>query len=254
MNVTYTSRIKAFTLIELLIVIGIIGLLSSVVLVALSRARNSTQDSARVQALVQVRSALAIYASNNNLQYPLGSAYSTVESLVGLSSAQGPLYPYLKSLPANLSSVAQSKYASDGVHYELLVTTQNGGQFAKNNSCDSSDYATYNNGLTSLTYCIGNSPTAALIAVGPATVSCSVSPNQIAAGATGSFIFTASASNFSPISYVWIVKGQNYPTSSNPYTINSLSFYPSATWHVYVVASDASGNSLTSSDCPITVN
>ncbi|MFA6295349.1 MAG: type II secretion system protein [Candidatus Paceibacterota bacterium] len=63
-------RIKGFTLIELLVVIAIIGLLSSVVLASLSSARAKARDNTRIQNLVQLRTALELYASSNNGNYP----------------------------------------------------------------------------------------------------------------------------------------------------------------------------------------
>ena len=61
---------KAFTLIELLIVIAIIGLLASVVLVALARSREKANISAAIQNSQQMQKALELYYSSNN-SYPL---------------------------------------------------------------------------------------------------------------------------------------------------------------------------------------
>jgi prepilin-type N-terminal cleavage/methylation domain-containing protein len=70
MKITYKKN-QGFTLIELLVVISIIGLLSSIVLVALNGARAKGRDSARVQGIVQVRNALELYYATNN-SYPTG--------------------------------------------------------------------------------------------------------------------------------------------------------------------------------------
>ena len=61
---------RGFTLIELLVVIAIIGVLSSVVLASLNTARVRARDAQRYANLQQVRSALELYASANNGQYP----------------------------------------------------------------------------------------------------------------------------------------------------------------------------------------
>jgi prepilin-type N-terminal cleavage/methylation domain-containing protein len=62
---------QGFTLIELLVVIAIIGILSSVVLAALNTARAKSRDSVRQQALTELRTALELYATDHNGQYPL---------------------------------------------------------------------------------------------------------------------------------------------------------------------------------------
>ena len=63
------EAIRGFTLIEVLVVIAIISLLSSVVFVSLSQARVKARDSKRVQDLVQLRNALELYYSKNG-RYP----------------------------------------------------------------------------------------------------------------------------------------------------------------------------------------
>ena len=66
---------KGFTLIELLVVIAIIGLLASIVLVAVNAVRARSRDLARVATVDQLRSDLQVYYSSNNA-YPVGTYYS----------------------------------------------------------------------------------------------------------------------------------------------------------------------------------
>ena len=56
---------KAFTLIELIVVIGIIGLLASIILVFLSSAKNRGNDTAKINSFSEVRKALQMYASDH---------------------------------------------------------------------------------------------------------------------------------------------------------------------------------------------
>lgn len=151
---------KAFTLIELLVVISIIGMLSSVVLVSVNSARAKGVDTSRVQAVTQVRNALELYASNNGGKYPFSTGNGTpnYETLEQLVLSGGPLNQYLKSLPAKISSESATKYISDGDTYQLFVTSETGGQFTKNNGCDSTQYTGYEaeNGTQNNAYCIGN--------------------------------------------------------------------------------------------------
>lgn len=63
------NRNKGFTLIELLVVVAIIGLLASVVLVALTSARSKSRDSKRIADMRQIATGFQVYFSENQT-YP----------------------------------------------------------------------------------------------------------------------------------------------------------------------------------------
>jgi prepilin-type N-terminal cleavage/methylation domain-containing protein/prepilin-type processing-associated H-X9-DG protein len=67
------TRKKAFTLVELLVVIGIIAILISILLPALTRARESANRAACLSNLRTVGQMLWIYANTNKDQVPLGT-------------------------------------------------------------------------------------------------------------------------------------------------------------------------------------
>ncbi len=67
---------KGFTLIELMVVIAIIGLISSVVLSSLAGARSKARDTKRVGEIRSVERALDLYSLDNNGNFPLSNINS----------------------------------------------------------------------------------------------------------------------------------------------------------------------------------
>lgn len=87
MNKVKQKTQKGFTLIELLVVIAIIGLLASVVLLALGSARQKSRDAKRLADVRQLASAMELYFNDNN-SYP-----TTYASLATSYIGQLPTFP-----------------------------------------------------------------------------------------------------------------------------------------------------------------
>ncbi len=148
-------RERGFTLIELLVVIAVIGLLASIVLVALGPARAKSRDAARIADLQALSQALQLYY-NDNQSYPTppnayGASGTCIESpwwdcwgnTTSWTCAQYPnalgcvLSKYLPTIPrdpafydaGNICSTVEASntlsYYSDGKHYFLCAYLEN---------------------------------------------------------------------------------------------------------------------------------
>lgn len=104
---------KGFTLIELLVVIAIIGLLASVVLLALNSARAKSRDAKRLADVRQVATALELYYNDNN-------AYPTQATAGAIPAALAP--NYVGSVPVAPTPVDGTCTAAQNT-YTYMSTT-----------------------------------------------------------------------------------------------------------------------------------
>lgn len=95
---------RGFTLIELLVVIAIIGVLASVVMAGLSRARESARDARRLADLREFRTAMDVYFSDNGT-YPVTQGYLSAGGASQLFSGG-----YLKAVPVDPAGSSASWY------------------------------------------------------------------------------------------------------------------------------------------------
>jgi prepilin-type N-terminal cleavage/methylation domain-containing protein len=105
--ITKYSQHRGFTLIELLVVISIIGMLASVVLVALNGARNKGKNARIQQEVLQIRNQIETDSSANT--YP--DLYGTARTILSYGVANN-------SFNANITTLISD------------ILAQNGGQYA----------------------------------------------------------------------------------------------------------------------------
>lgn len=86
---------SAFTLVEILIVVVILGILAAIVVPQYSHATGESKIQATVDQLVKLRQALGVYYVRNNANYP---AVSAGDGTWGELMSQG----YFKVAPSNL--------------------------------------------------------------------------------------------------------------------------------------------------------
>ena len=88
--------ISAFTLIEILVVIAIIGVLSSIVLMSISQARAHSRDKARISDLAQIQLALKLYSVQNGTYQVAGAGWK--DRGAGFLTLQYDQWSYHKSV------------------------------------------------------------------------------------------------------------------------------------------------------------
>jgi prepilin-type N-terminal cleavage/methylation domain-containing protein len=125
------NKENGFTLIELIVVVAIIGLLTSIVISSLGAAKQKGGDTAKVQALLEVRSALQLYFTDNG-SFPIGDQTALPGYLVnGAKKYIASINPNIKYQSTNANN---SICASNCQSYHLGIALA-----ASNNKVLSSD-------------------------------------------------------------------------------------------------------------------
>ncbi len=130
---------KGFTLLELLVVIGIIGVMMALATVAYSTAQRSGRDSRRKQDLVAIQNALEQYYSANSFVYPSGTCTAASTYL----KSSWPTDPKTSAAYSGVSSCTTTSYC-------LCATVE--GTSTGNSSTTACGWST----TTKTYYCVGN--------------------------------------------------------------------------------------------------
>jgi prepilin-type N-terminal cleavage/methylation domain-containing protein len=127
MKYFHQTYIKGFTLVELLTVVAIIALLSSVTFSSFTTARKKARISQRISHLKQVQNALEYYFAVNRV-YPSTSGLMRSQCLIGGSVTLNNVIPgltpvYLQVMPSDpqMDTInSTSCYISNGTDYAFL--------------------------------------------------------------------------------------------------------------------------------------
>jgi len=157
-----------FTMIELLLVISILALLSSVILVQVKLVRSQGRDAKRAQDLNRIGQSQELYFADNGkypelpgsyyyplysegidtLDYtwtPLKTALSPYMSTLPVSNAPGQTGMFFKYYTGGTSDVCISGYGGNGITNHILVKSQGRG-FALLATMESNEVLAYSDG------------------------------------------------------------------------------------------------------------
>jgi type II secretion system protein G len=152
---------RAFTLIELLIVIAIIGILMTIIFVSFSQAQRSARDAQRKSDLQTVAGALQRFYSDNS-HYPISNAAGQIRFKISDCTVSSPDAPlswgsnppnftcnsknYLKQLPKDPIGAAEYCYSSTGDQNYILYARLEG--MTNTYACGSAGITDYNYRVT----------------------------------------------------------------------------------------------------------
>ncbi|MBQ7529902.1 prepilin-type N-terminal cleavage/methylation domain-containing protein [bacterium] len=111
----FRSSRKGFTLIELMIVIAIIAILAAILVPNFIRARAQGQLTSCKSNLKNMATALEMYSTDHNGQYPISGSWSASNSINRQSASGGILGAYLKQMPTCAGS-GTSSYEYTSTH------------------------------------------------------------------------------------------------------------------------------------------
>ena len=115
---------KAFTLVELLIVIAIIGLIAAVSIIALGNARSKSRDTKRVTDIKQIQTALGLFFGDTGRYHTVdewntGSLFSTSSTGTTTYMNRIPVAPGITDGDCDRDRANYSYYSYNGSTYSL---------------------------------------------------------------------------------------------------------------------------------------
>jgi len=109
---------KAFTLLEMLIVLGIIAVILSVLTVSYATAQKKTRDAKRKGDLRAIQNSLEQYYASCDYSYPNGASLNPP-----VTCAAAPGVNFLPTMPADPKTGIPYTYSSNGTTFSLCTTS-----------------------------------------------------------------------------------------------------------------------------------
>lgn len=121
----FAKKNRGFSLIELMVVIGIIGVLSTIVMVSLSSAREKGRDARRIADIRNIQLALSLYYQDHYF-YPK-NIYASSNAYVGSDSRNGLLGTYFPVVPTDPNSSVACSAGTEASCYKYAAFSATGG-------------------------------------------------------------------------------------------------------------------------------
>lgn len=135
--------VRAFTVIEILIVVVILAVLAAIVVPRFSSATTETRESALKMEVYRIRTQLAVYKSEHQGNWPTAANFT--EQLIFASDTQGntamvgtrgyPYGPYLRRFPVNPFTLT-STVGNDAIGTSDWYYDESNGEFRANDTSD----------------------------------------------------------------------------------------------------------------------
>lgn len=128
---------NAFTFIEILVVVTIIGLLAAGAAVSYSRFSKQSRDAKRKTDLEQIRAALEMYKSNNNAYPATLTLTISCTSPAGLQDPSPGTNVYLNQIPSDpkcstATNTPNYTYSSNTTSYTISAALEDGTTYTLN--------------------------------------------------------------------------------------------------------------------------
>ncbi len=106
----YSFKRRGFTLVEILVAVGIIAVLAAIAMPQIQEVRKKSRDTARINDIGNIQLALRLYKDANSVVYPSGASYSSGVTVGEGGPLDTLILPYLPSVPKDPRGPGNATY------------------------------------------------------------------------------------------------------------------------------------------------